>query len=433
MIKTNFSRSLRAGLRWAVTLGALVWLPQVTFAQTPVVLSPVPKLQFFDANGRPLSFGCVFSYQTLSTTPLATYTSYAGNVQNANPVILNAGGFVGTGGLWLQAGMAYRLVVKAAGGSSCSSGSTISTVDGIGGGTTTLTTIVPYASTVTFADAAQNQLFELTLTGNATSNPLTAAGVVPPGLVTFEITQDVSGGHSFSWPANVIGGVTIDSAINAVTQQTFIWNGTVAYASGPATFSDSTASFGVTDLYDFGLSASLPICTDANLQLSSICTGLIPNSDLANSSLTFNGQTVALGSTGDVNAGAAAHSMTLNQGTGAAETGLALSDDQLAVGRTGADPVATGLCNGSPIYNTSTHAFTCQPANANGAGLLIESTTLTGGATLFAYPTAYSTTPACFCSGNNGSCNIAPGSPTTTATTVNTTVTTTYVMCVGAP
>lgn len=55
-------------------------------------LSPVPKLQFFDANGNPLSGGKLYSYQAGTTTPLATYTDESGGTPNANPVILNSRG-----------------------------------------------------------------------------------------------------------------------------------------------------------------------------------------------------------------------------------------------------------------------------------------------------------------------------------------------------
>lgn len=217
-----------------VTTFCIAWLLMgVAHCQTPVILSPVPKLQFFDANGKPLAFGCVFSYQTLTTTPLATFTDYTGTIQNTNPIILNSGGFVGTGGLWLQAGLAYRLVVKSAGGSKCALGSTISTVDGVGGSTSTLTTIVPFSATPTFTATAQNQLFEITLTGNAVSQPLTAVGIIPPAIFTWQITQDSFGGRTFTWPANVIGGGTVDPTPNAISTQEFVWNGTTARALGP--------------------------------------------------------------------------------------------------------------------------------------------------------------------------------------------------------
>jgi len=360
--------------RRAITLSLFVLLLCGYFgaAQTPVVLSPVPKLQFFDANGRALAFGCVFSYQTLTSTPLSTYTDYSGTVTNTNPLVLTAGGFVGTGGLWLQAGLAYRLVVKSAGGTNCALGSTISTVDGIGGGTTTLTTIVPYAAVVTFTDAAQNQLFKLTLTGNATSNPLTATGVTPPGIIFFQITQDSSGGHTFAWPANTVGGCTIASGANSVTMQEFVWNGSTAIATGPCvTGAGPIISTG--NIFDYGLSASSTVCTDLNKQLVSTCSSVL--------SVTYNGQTVAPGGSGNVNVGAATHSVAINEGNGSAIAGVTLANDQVMQGSTGADPIASSLTNcpiGNVSYNTSTHAWGCAPSVVSAAIQTISGDTTIG-------------------------------------------------------
>ena len=56
------------------------------------VLSPPPKLQFFDANGVPLAGGKLYSYAAGTTTPLATYTSSAETTFNTNPIILNSRG-----------------------------------------------------------------------------------------------------------------------------------------------------------------------------------------------------------------------------------------------------------------------------------------------------------------------------------------------------
>src|SRR5260370_21081177 len=96
----------------------------------PVVISPVPKLQFFDASGRTLPFGCVFTYISATTSPLATYTDATVTVQNTNPVILNSGGFAGTrsSGIWLQAAHAYTLKVGSARRTNCASGTTQYTV-----------------------------------------------------------------------------------------------------------------------------------------------------------------------------------------------------------------------------------------------------------------------------------------------------------------
>lgn len=71
-------------------------------------ISPVPFLQFVDANGAPLAGGKLYTYEAGTTTPLATYTTYAGTVSNANPVILDS---AGRASVWLAAGM-YKFVLK---------------------------------------------------------------------------------------------------------------------------------------------------------------------------------------------------------------------------------------------------------------------------------------------------------------------------------
>jgi hypothetical protein len=207
-------------------------------AQTAVVLSPVPQLQFFTQDGTPLAFGCVFTYEVNSTTPLGTYTDYTGVTLNSNPVILSAGG---SANIWLLAGEAYTFRVMSAGGTNCSQGTTLYTVNGIGGGSTTLTTVVPYSPTPVFIVSAQNQLFEITLTGNASAQPLSFVGITPPSIIFFQITQDGSGGHTFSWPANSIGGCTIGSAANQVTTQEFMYDGMNATAVGPCVIGNGPA------------------------------------------------------------------------------------------------------------------------------------------------------------------------------------------------
>lgn len=71
-------------------------------------LSPVPKLQFFDANGDPLVGGKLYSYVAGTTTPLATYTDSTGTTQNANPTILDSRG---EAGVWMGSSL-YKLVLK---------------------------------------------------------------------------------------------------------------------------------------------------------------------------------------------------------------------------------------------------------------------------------------------------------------------------------
>jgi hypothetical protein len=71
-------------------------------------ISPVPFLQFIDANGDPLAGGKLYTYAAGTTTPLATYTTNAGNIVNTNPVILDS---AGRASVWLAAG-SYKFVLK---------------------------------------------------------------------------------------------------------------------------------------------------------------------------------------------------------------------------------------------------------------------------------------------------------------------------------
>jgi hypothetical protein len=56
------------------------------------MLTPSPKVQFFDSNGEPLVGGKLYTYAAGTSSPLATYTDSTGNTANANPVILDSRG-----------------------------------------------------------------------------------------------------------------------------------------------------------------------------------------------------------------------------------------------------------------------------------------------------------------------------------------------------
>ena len=77
-----------------------------------VLLSPYGNgQQFFDDNGIPLAGGLIYTYQAGSSTPLATYTDNAGNVANANPIVLDASGRT-PAEVWLFTGYSYKFVLK---------------------------------------------------------------------------------------------------------------------------------------------------------------------------------------------------------------------------------------------------------------------------------------------------------------------------------
>jgi hypothetical protein len=73
--------------------------------------------QFFDNNGVILSGGKIYTYAAGTTTPQATYTSAAGTVPHANPIILDSAGRVPGGEIWLTDGLVYKFVIETATGS----------------------------------------------------------------------------------------------------------------------------------------------------------------------------------------------------------------------------------------------------------------------------------------------------------------------------
>src|SRR5258708_6981147 len=95
-------------------------------AQTPVTLSPVPRIQFLDNSGRPLAGGKICTFQSGTSTPSATYLDGLGLFQASNPIVLDSGGFATI----FLAGNSYRFTVKTAGtDSTCNTGTQQYVVD----------------------------------------------------------------------------------------------------------------------------------------------------------------------------------------------------------------------------------------------------------------------------------------------------------------
>jgi hypothetical protein len=91
-------------------------------------LGQYPQFVSILPNGAMNAFGCVFTYSSGTSSALATYTDYTLTTQNPNPTPLSAGGVAN---IWYQGGLLYRVVIKSAGGTNCSAGTTILTVDGV--------------------------------------------------------------------------------------------------------------------------------------------------------------------------------------------------------------------------------------------------------------------------------------------------------------
>ncbi len=81
---------------------------------------------------------------------------------------------------------------------------------------------VAFSSTPVFNFSSGN-LQAMTLTGNVTSstilNPVIAQSIV------FKICQDATGGHTFQWPSNVSGGMTVGVTASTCSVQTFVYDG----------------------------------------------------------------------------------------------------------------------------------------------------------------------------------------------------------------
>jgi hypothetical protein len=80
-----------------------------------VNLSPVGGVaaQFFTNTGAVLTGGKIYTYLAGTTTPVAAYTTSAGNVAWTNPIVLDAAGRVPSGGeIWLTVGITYKFVLK---------------------------------------------------------------------------------------------------------------------------------------------------------------------------------------------------------------------------------------------------------------------------------------------------------------------------------
>jgi hypothetical protein len=84
---------------------------------------------------------------------------------------------------------------------------------------------VPYASPLalsgTYGSPPSSLVtFDITLTGNVALSTLDT--VVAGAIYTFIIVEDGVGGHTFSWPANVVHADAIDTTANAINIQSFV-------------------------------------------------------------------------------------------------------------------------------------------------------------------------------------------------------------------
>jgi hypothetical protein len=68
-------------------------------------------IQLFDNNGDPLAGGLIYTYTAGTTTPKATYTTSAGSVANANPIVLDSAGRA-PNAVYQEIGTDYKFIVQ---------------------------------------------------------------------------------------------------------------------------------------------------------------------------------------------------------------------------------------------------------------------------------------------------------------------------------
>jgi hypothetical protein len=207
----------------------LIFLLLLGTAYAQTVLSPMPRQCFNDvlSQGKPLAGGKIYTYQSGTSIQQATFTDSTGLVQNTNPVILDV---AGCSSIWLISGQAYRFVAQNSVGVQEWTSDNIAGLAQASPAFQQSITTVTYSLAPTFTATGQYQMFKMTLNGDVNTPTLQMSGVTAPSIVTFELSQDSSGGHAFTWPLNVSGAFPINKAANSMTSETFSWDGTTAVA-----------------------------------------------------------------------------------------------------------------------------------------------------------------------------------------------------------
>jgi hypothetical protein len=181
-------------------------------------ISPFGRYRAFDDNGDPLAGGKLYTYEAGTTTNKQTFTTEAGDVANANPVILDADGYAD---VWLGTG-AYKFVLTDA------SDVTLWTVDNISG-----------EAEGAFGSAVITQATNLNVTSVFNNNAFICTAAITLSLLSateagdgfFISVKNDSGGNVIIDPD---GAETIDGAATLTLADSqsclVITNGTAWYA-----------------------------------------------------------------------------------------------------------------------------------------------------------------------------------------------------------
>lgn len=244
------------------------------------------------------------------------------------------------------------------------------------GGIDPITTAVTFSATPTFTATSQDQLFTLTLTGNVTSSTLDMTGMPTPSLLSFEFTQDGSGGRTFAWPANVLGAPAVGTAPLAVTLAHFLWDGTNArLVSSPGCSTQTKTGAYALQAGDCVIQASVS-SGSATIQIPHATTGVlwtVTRTDTSTNVLTLQADSGSINNTASI-----------------------------------ALPISTT----TKCHADGTNVW-CTPVNP-----LMQATYIASCPTscTFTFPIAYVRAPACVCTSINQSCTLTTA-PTVTSCT----------------
>jgi hypothetical protein len=332
-------------------------------------LTPVPKIQFFANDGTPLVGGKLYTYAAGTTTPLATYVSYAGTTANTNPVILDSRG---EADVWLDNAL-YKLALYD------SDNALIWTVDNISSVNSGIFTGPVSGTTGTFSGA-------LTAASGAFSGPVSGTtGTFSSGVsgTTGTFSGAVAGTTgAFSSTLNVTGVSTL--AAGAVVQGL-----TVGRGSGTG----SNTAVGVSALLSNTASASNTAIGFEALKFNLTGTS---NTAVGDQALEFNtasantavgAASLLLNTTGASNTACGGGSLSANliglsnAALGANALLVSTSDGNTAVGATALSTLTTGSNNTGVGFNaqpsTATVSNTITLGNSSIATLRCQVTTIT--------------------------------------------------------
>jgi hypothetical protein len=333
-------------------------------------LTPPPKIQFFANDGTPLVGGKLYTYAAGTTTPLATYVSYAGTTANTNPVILDSRG---EADVWLDSAL-YKLALYDA------DNALIWTVDNISSINSGIFTGPVSGTTGTFSGA-------LTAASGTFSGPVSGTtGTFSSGVsgTTGAFSSAVSGTTgAFSSTLNVTG-------VSTLTAGAVVQGLTVGKGSG---ITSSNTAFGISALEaNTNSGANTAIGFEAlKLNLTGASNTAVGHQALefntASSNTAVGAASLLLNTTGASNTACGGGSLSANliglsnAALGANALLVSTSDSNTAVGATALSTLTTGSNNTGVGFNaqpsTATVSNTITLGNSSIATLRCQVTTIT--------------------------------------------------------